>query len=98
MRRELIDSWVCSEQVGASRPDPAMILHAMKKYSVSDPASVMKIDDTVKGIEEGLNAGAYTIGVLTGTQSIQQLTAAGPAIVLKSVAQIPDHLSEKKLV
>jgi phosphoglycolate phosphatase len=98
LRKELIDSWMCSEQVGASRPDPAMILHSMKKYGVSDPSTVIKVDDTVKGIEEGLNAGVYTIGVLTGTQSIQQLTAAGPATVLRSVAQIPDHLSEKKMV
>ena len=94
----LIDGWVCSEQVGASRPDPAMILHAMKKYNVSTPASVMKIDDTMKGIEEGLNAGVYTIGVLTGTQSIQQLSSAEPDTILRSVAEIPEHLVEKNLL
>ena len=94
----LIDSWVCSEQVGASRPDPAMIIHSMKKYGVPDPKAVMKIDDTVKGIEEGLNADVYTIGVLTGTQSIQQLSSASPDTILKSVAEIPKHLQEKKLI
>ncbi|MCW4011944.1 MAG: HAD-IA family hydrolase, partial [Candidatus Bathyarchaeota archaeon] len=62
LKEDLIDSWVCSEQVGASRPDPAMILHAMKEYGVSEKRAVLKIDDTVKGIEEGLNAGVYTIG------------------------------------
>jgi phosphonatase-like hydrolase len=98
LRNELIDGWVCSEQVGASRPDPAMIVSSMKKYGVSDPRTVMKVDDTVKGIEEGVNAGVYTVGVLTGTQSIQQLSAAGPDTILRSVAQIPAHLVEKKLV
>jgi phosphonatase-like hydrolase len=98
LEKDLIDSWVCSEQVGASRPDPAMILYAMKKYRVSDTLSVIKVDDTVKGIEEGLNAGVYTIGVLTGTQSIQQLGAAEPDTILRSVAQIPHHLVEKKMV
>ncbi len=98
LRNELIDGWVCSEQVGASRPDPAMIISSMKKYGVSDPRAVMKVDDTVKGIEEGVNAGVYTVGVLTGTQSIQQLSAAGPDTILRSVAQIPAHLVEKKLV
>jgi phosphonatase-like hydrolase len=98
LRNELIDGWVCSEQVGASRPDPAMITSSMKKYGVSDPRAVMKVDDTVKGIEEGVNAGVYTVGVLTGTQSIQQLSAAGPDTILRSVAQIPAHLVEKKLV
>jgi phosphonatase-like hydrolase len=98
LRNELIDGWVCSEQVGASRPDPAMIVSSMKKYGVSDPRAVMKVDDTVKGIEEGVNAGVYTVGVLTGTQSIQQLSAAGPDTILRSVAQIPAYLVEKKLV
>jgi phosphonatase-like hydrolase len=98
LREGLIDGWVCSEQVGASRPDPAMILHSMKKYGVSDVFAVMKVDDTVKGIEEGLNAGVYTIGVLTGTQSIQQLSAAEPDTILRSVALIPGHLAEKKMI
>lgn len=98
LRDGLIDGWVCSEQVGASRPDPAMILHSMKRFSVSETRSVLKIDDTVKGIEEGLNAGVYTVGVLTGTQSIQQLSAAEPDTILRSVAQLPEHLIEKWLV
>ena len=98
MREGLIDGWVCSEQVGASRPDPAMITHSMKKYNVSDPTSVMKVDDTMKGIEEGLNAGAYTVGVLTGTHSIQQLSSVEPNTILRSIAEIPEHLVDKKMI
>ena len=97
-RNGLIDGWVCSEHVGASRPDPAMIIHSMKKYNVSNSTTVIKVDDTMKGIEEGLNAGAYTIGVLTGTQSIQQLSSAEPNTILRSVAEIPEHLVEKKMI
>jgi phosphoglycolate phosphatase-like HAD superfamily hydrolase len=70
----------------------------MKKYGVSEKRAVLKIDDTVKGIEEGLNAGVYTIGVLTGTQSIQQLGAAEPDTILKSIADLPNYLVEKELV
>ena len=98
LNKGLIDGWICSEQVGASRPDPAMITHSMKKYNISDASTVIKVDDTVKGIEEGLNARVYTIGVLTGTQSIQQLSAAEPDTILRSVAEIPDHLVEKKMI
>ena len=97
-RDGLIDGWVCSEQVGASRPDPAMIIYSMKKYGVSEKRAVLKIDDTMKGIEEGLNAGAYTIGVLTGTQSIQQLDSAGPDTILRSVAELPGYLAGNGLV
>jgi phosphoglycolate phosphatase len=42
----LIDGWVCSEQVGASRPDPAMIIEAIKRNGVDDRNAVVKVDDS----------------------------------------------------
>ncbi|MFW6109678.1 MAG: HAD-IA family hydrolase [archaeon] len=97
LEQGLIDDWVCSEQVGISRPDPAMILYAMKKYEISNPGNVLKVDDTMKGIEEGLNAGVYTIGVLTGTQSREQLHSVNPDAVLDSVADIPGFMSSRNV-
>ena len=94
----LVDAWICSELVGASRPDPAMILESMKKYDVTDPKAVIKVDDTAKGVEEGLNAKAYTIAVLSGTQNIQMLDAAGPDTILRSVKEVPAHLREKGMI
>ncbi len=98
IKGSLIDAWVCSEQVGASRPDPAMILYAMKKFSVKNPKAVVKVDDTASGIEEGLNAGAVTVGVLTGTQSVQRLEAAGPDTVLGSIRELPSYLQSRGLL
>ncbi len=98
LRNDLIDGWVCSEQVGASRPDPAMIREAMRRHGVTDPGEVLKVDDTAKGIEEGLNAGAHTVAVLTGTQSVQRLSSTGPHGVLSSVAELPGYLSGKGLL
>ncbi len=98
LRDGLIDGWVCSEQLGASRPDPAMILEAMRRHGVTDSGEVLKVDDTAKGIEEGLNAGVHTVAVLTGTQSIQRLDSAGPHGILPSVAELPGYLSGKGLV
>ena len=97
-RDGLVDSWVCSEMVGKSRPDPAMILELMKRFSVEDPRRVVKVDDTAKGIEEGLNAEAITLGVLTGTQSKERLETANPAEVIPSVTQIVSYLSEMGLL
>jgi phosphonatase-like hydrolase len=94
----LVDSWTCSELVGASRPDPAMILDSMKRYKVDDPRAVIKVDDTVKGVEEGLNASVYTVAVLTGTQNIQMLDGSGPDMILRSVKDIPDHLRKKGMI
>ncbi len=92
VRDGLVDSWTCSELVGASRPDPAMILDSMERYGVTDPGAVIKVDDTVKGVEEGLNAGVYTVAVLTGTQNIQMLDGSGPDMILRSVKDVPGHL------
>lgn len=94
----LVDSWTCSELVGTSRPDPAMIFDSMKRYDVDDSKEVIKVDDTMKGIEEGRNADVYTIAVLTGTQSIQQLDGSGPDMILRSVKEIPDHLEKSGMI
>lgn len=94
----LVDSWTCSELVGASRPDPAMILDSMGRYGVMDPGTVIKVDDTVKGVEEGLNAGVYTVAVLTGTQNIQMLNSSGPDMILRSVKDVPGHLRKNGML
>jgi phosphoglycolate phosphatase len=91
-REGLIDSWMCSEDVGRSRPDPAMIHALMSSLGVGDPSTVMKVDDTAIGIEEGLNAGVFTIGVLTGTQTRERLLQAGPHAIVESVRLLPDYL------
>jgi phosphonatase-like hydrolase len=91
-REGLIDAWTCSEAVGMSRPDPAMIHALMSRLGVEDPATVMKVDDTATGIEEGLNAGAFTLGVLTGTQTRERLLQARPHNIIESVGDLPDYL------
>ena len=88
----LIDSWTCSEAVGRSRPDPAMIHVLMRSLGVGDSSAVMKVDDTATGIEEGLNAGAVTLGVLTGTQTRERLLRARPHDILESVRELPSYL------
>ena len=91
-REGLIDAWTCSEDVGRSRPDPAMIHALMGDLGVGDPSTVMKVDDTATGIEEGLNAGAVTLGVLTGTQTKERLLQAGPHAIIESVRRLPDYI------
>jgi len=56
-----IDSTVSSDFI--SRPHPYMIHTNMKQLQIEDPTQVIKIDDTCVGIQEGINAGCYTVGV-----------------------------------
>ena len=45
------------------RPAPYMVLKNMEKFNVFDRRCVLKVDDTLGGIGEGLNAGVWTVGL-----------------------------------
>jgi phosphonatase-like hydrolase len=98
MEHELIDYWTCSEIVGKSRPDPAMIHAIMNHFGIGEPLQVVKIDDTSKGLEAGIRAGVITIGVLTGTQLHEHLQAAQPLAILNSITEIPTYLQANNLL
>lgn len=59
-----IESFVSSTCLDKpSRPFPFMIQENMKRLNIDNPKSIIKIDDTKIGIEEGKNAGCITVGV-----------------------------------
>jgi phosphonoacetaldehyde hydrolase len=57
------DSTVCASDVPAGRPYPHMCLQNAINLGVSTVHACVKVDDTVPGIEEGLNAGMWTVGL-----------------------------------
>lgn len=57
------DATVCAADVPAGRPYPYMCLQNIIQLGVSTVQACVKIDDTVPGVEEGLNAGMWTIGL-----------------------------------
>ena len=57
------DSTVCATQVPAGRPYPFMVLQNLINLQISPVEACVKIDDTIPGVEEGLNAGCWTIGL-----------------------------------
>jgi len=59
-----VDSIVCAGDLWAGRPTPAMMWRSFIDLEVTDPASVIKVDDTPVGISEGLLAGTWTVGVV----------------------------------
>ena len=84
----LLDYVGSAEQVGVGRPNPKMIHDAMHQLSVTDGRKVVKIGDTVVDVQEGKNAGAWTVAVLTGSQTETQLMAAGPDYILSSIREL----------
>lgn len=88
-----LDAVVCAADVGSGRPEPAMIHRAMAVTGVEDPLRVLVAGDTVLDVQAGRNAGAgWVVGVLSGAQGRDELTAAGPTHVLDGVAEIPGLL------
>jgi phosphonoacetaldehyde hydrolase len=63
------DSVVCVSDVPAGRPEPWMALRSAMELRAYPPAVCIKVGDTVPDIQEGLNAGMWTIAVaLTGNE------------------------------
>lgn len=57
------DSTVCATDVPAGRPAPFMCLQNMINLQVYPAEAVVKVGDTLPDIEEGLNAGMWTVGL-----------------------------------
>ena len=60
-----LDSYVSSTCLKSQkgRPEPFMIFKNMENLDINYSRQIIKIDDTVSGIKEGLNADCITVGV-----------------------------------
>jgi phosphonoacetaldehyde hydrolase len=58
------DCNVCPAAVSEGRPAPWMIFRVMETLHVFPPCTVVKVGDTVPDVEEGRNAGAWSVGVV----------------------------------
>ncbi|THJ35203.1 phosphonoacetaldehyde hydrolase [Lampropedia aestuarii] len=57
------DNLVCAGDLATGRPSPLMMWRCFAELGICHPATVVKVDDTEFGIQEGLNAGTWTVGV-----------------------------------
>lgn len=61
------DCVVTPDATGIGRPAPFMVFECMRQLNVYPPRCVVKVGDTVVDMQEGKNAGAFAIGILTGS-------------------------------
>jgi phosphonoacetaldehyde hydrolase len=57
------DAAFCPDDAGGGRPLPWMCLKIALLFRLSCTAAAVKVGDTVSDIQEGLNAGMWTVGV-----------------------------------
>jgi phosphonoacetaldehyde hydrolase len=57
------DAIVCASDVSPGRPAPWMCFENARRLGIYPMEAMAKVDDTTVGIEAGLNAGMWTIGV-----------------------------------
>ena len=58
------DCTVCADDLAAgARPGPWMALDCVRQLRIGAVSHCVKVDDTLPGIDEGLNAGMWTVGV-----------------------------------
>ncbi len=91
------ESVVCASDGFGGRPAPWMLFETARRFDVYPLAAVVKIDDTVTGVEAGRNASAWSVGVAaTGNlaalgpdEARRRLEAAGAHLVVDSAAELP---------
>jgi phosphonoacetaldehyde hydrolase len=57
------DAVVCADDVPQGRPAPWMLLENARRLDAFPIGAIVAVDDTTVGIEAGLNAGMWTVGV-----------------------------------
>ena len=77
------DHLVCSGETPRGRPSPLMIYRACADLGVWPLSRVVKVDDSEAGVEEGVAAGCFTVGVSASGNTVglsrEALAALAPA-------------------
>ena len=85
--RQLADSWTCSADVRATKPEPDLVQVALERAHARADDAVM-IGDSPWDVHAARRAGVRTIAVMTGGFSSEELLEAGAVEVYESVAQL----------
>jgi phosphonoacetaldehyde hydrolase len=90
------DSTVCATQVPAGRPYPYMCLQNAINLQVFPMEAIVKVGDTLPDIEEGLNAGMWTIGLAkTGNElglTEREVAALDPEVLRARLARAYERM------
>jgi phosphonoacetaldehyde hydrolase len=64
------DSVICASDVAAGRPAPWMAFRNAENLGIYPMHAIVKIGDTISDIEEGINAGMWSVGVVKSSNEM----------------------------
>ncbi len=64
------DSVVCASEVSAGRPAPWMAFKTAERLGIYPMQAIVKIGDTISDIQEGNNAGMWSVGVVMSSNEM----------------------------
>lgn len=76
-----------SDEIGFSRPHPAMIDLMRQRFGIGKE-EFLKVGDTVADIREGKNAGVRTAVIMSGTQSSTLIKNEQPDFICETLSQV----------
>ena len=82
---------VCAGDLAAGRPSPLMMWHAMAQMGIWPAHTVVKVDDTLPGIGEGVAAGTWTVGVALSRQHGRPLSGRTRRFVRSRTQRAPQQ-------
>lgn len=90
------DSVICAGETAAGRPSPLMMWKSLVELGAWPARACVKVDDAVVGIGEGLEVGAWTVGLSTSGNGVG-LEAAALAILPEAERAVRIEASAKAL-
>ena len=93
--RTLVDGWTTSADVETTKPAPDLVRAAMARGGVQGGAVL--VGDSTWDCRAAARAGIWSVGVLTGGFSAEELARAGAAIVFESLDELRERLDETPL-
>ncbi len=87
-----VDVVIGSEDVRRGKPHPDMVEEAIKRLNVK-PCEAIYVGDTVYDVKAGKAAGVFTVAVLTGVASREELENSQPDMIVENIKDLLKSLT-----
>ncbi|MDF1486583.1 phosphonoacetaldehyde hydrolase [Ramlibacter sp. H39-3-26] len=89
------DNLVCAGDLAEGRPSPLMMYRTFADIGVWPPHTVAKVDDTGVGLQEGINAGTWAVGLAVSGNAAGLTLAEWQALDAAARQQVREAASAK---